>query len=390
MLLPRVILLNPFFCLVSFPDRAISSTLKKETLRIKRRGKSQIFPGFKIVWLLKQCKYELHYHLRDLGWYFEQNKPLLLGSEAWFESVQNKFCQIVQNSCDIVDERLYLRQSIKDSTAITRKTTIICEIIKTLEIDGGTHLSHSLLMHRYPHLRALLSGYDLRQLLDDDHEFLEVSIRNQEIFFNLRQDDYSSEKRALLQVDETGLFSVTSSKYAKAFANFLLRYASDSTSVAVDLTASVGGLTLALAKQPRISHVIAIEIDPHRSELCRQNMQIHNASHKVEVRTQDSYQILAELSQELKEEQEIIMALDPPWGGIHYKENPQMIQLGPWSLVQVLKRISESFNSSILGIRLPVAYDVPTLYDSLENDNVSFEPLQVKKVGPQLFVFLRL
>lgn len=374
-------------------DRILCA-LQKETLRNKRRAKTGVVTGFGINWLLKQCKYELHYHLRALGWYLNQGELLLLDSEVWYNSVLKMFCQLVADVCDIVDERVHLRQSAQATTKIEtscprQQENVVNAIIKSLEGDGGTHLSHSLLMHRYPNLRTLLSGYDMRQLLDGYHPVLDVFVHNHEIYFRLRQEDYSSESKILLQVDETGLFSVASSKYAKAFVNFLLRHADDCCRIALDLTASVGGLTLALAKQPRIDHVVAIEIDPHRSELCRQNMLTHQVSHKVEVRVHDSYQIIPDLSYELKEHKEIIIVLDPPWGGIYYKENPQRMQMGPWSLLQVLHRISECFSNSVVGIRLPVNYNVTTLCDSLKYKDVSVQVLQAKKVGPQLFVYLR-
>jgi len=374
-------------------DRTLC-VLQKETLRNKRRAKTGVLPGFGISWLLKQCKYELHYHLHASGWYLnDQNKLLLLDSKAWYKSVHGVFCQLVEDVCDFVDERVHLRQPVVENATETtthQQETVINAIIQSLEVDGGTHLSHSLLMHRHPNLRTLMSGYDMRQLLDGDHPYLDVFVHNHEIYFRLRKDSRSSERKMLLQVDETGLFSVASSKWAKAFVNFLLRHANDSSSVALDLTASVGGLTLALAKQPQIRHVVAVEIDPHRSELCRQNMLTHQVSYKVEIRVKDSYQIIPDLSRELKEEKEVMIVLDPPWGGIHYKENPQKMQMGLWSLLQVLKRISECFSNSVVGIRLPVTYNFTTLYNSLEKNDVSLEVLQVKKVGPQLFVFLRL
>ena len=46
--------------------------------------------------------------------------------------------------------------------------------------------------------------------------------------------------------------------------------------IAIDLTASVGGVTLGLSRKKFVK-VAAIEIDENRAEMCRQNMKAYDS-----------------------------------------------------------------------------------------------------------------
>lgn len=74
------------------------------------------------------------------------------------------------------------------------------------------------------------------------------------------------------------------------------------------------------------------------------------------------------------------------WGGKHYKSEKCIIQMGKWSMVDVIERIAKYLSPTIIGFRMPVSYNVTALVDSLIGRQVKHEVLETKKAGPQLFI----
>lgn len=168
--------------------------------------------------------------------------------------------------------------------------------------------------------------------------------------------------------------------------------------LAIDLTASVGGMTLSLAKT--FNKVIAYEIDTVRANLCRQNMHDYNAA--VDIRNQDSIEMLPHLARELSLSdstilfQQTVVIMDPPWGGMHYKNDERNgsntpIMMGKWTLVEAVKRVHDNLTPTILALRMPVSFDANGFLSQLKDKNIGgviVESHVVKKVGPQLFITL--
>ena len=87
---------------------------------------------------------------------------------------------------------------------------------------------------------------------ENGHCFDRVGVftRNRQIYLQ----SMSTSKAGRMEVDETGLFSVTSSKWGNAFASLManecrsMLSAEPENTIAIDLTASVGGISLPLSK----------------------------------------------------------------------------------------------------------------------------------------------
>ena len=208
-----------------------------------------------------------------------------------------EFISIAMACCEYDDGRFTLREETYVSVE-----TLASILTDKVNEDGGTHISLGLLLHRYPELRRLLGGQDLMRLKEEnEHCFVRVGVftRNNQIYLQ----SLSTSKAGRMEVDETGLFSVTSSKWGNAFASLManecrsMLSAEPENTIAFDLSASVGGITLPLSKT--FKRVIAIEIDSNRADLCRRNMQKHAVSGQVDVRNEDSMEVIPILSSEI-------------------------------------------------------------------------------------------
>ena len=157
---------------------------------------------------------------------------------------------------------------------------------------------------------------------------------------------------------------------------------------AIDLTASVGGMTLALAKAS-FAQVIAVEIDPTRATLCQQNMVQHGREDIVQVYHSDAMDLLPQMAG-LCQFPHCVVVIDPPWGGIHYKQRKPPLCMGPWKLEQVVERVVECLAPTVLGLRLPLYVVVSDFLERLQGgrNDIHLETLSIRKLGAQLYVVL--
>jgi len=377
-------------------DDKIIHILRKERNRNSKRMKLETRDeSVSMFWLLKQCKSQLHFYLRLSSYYFNVYSNCkdvqIVGSDMWCENVTPQFVKYLKECsyCDLQNDRVILKE---DNNYMNDEDNIrvIAKALKDkVEEDGGTHISLSLLLHRHHDLCRLLSGYDLITMKNEHQSmFQDIKIysKNGEVYLQC-----TSSKIGRMLVDETGLFSVASSKWGTAFSSIMAYHCCKHLStepvetVAVDLTASVGGCTLPLAKT--FKKVVAVEIDQHRANLCRQNMENFDVSEKVDILNNDSVKIIPDIARNIKNQPRIIV-LDPPWGGKYYKQEKREILMGSWSMDKVLKRIAEYLSPTIVGLRMPVTFDVDMFNESLKNVHIDFKVLEVKKAGPQLFITL--
>jgi hypothetical protein len=353
--------------------------------------------------------------------------------------------------------------------------------------DGGHQVSLQLILHRYPDFKRLLCGRDLWKLYQiysregttqGQDDFIRESIAldapsgtnceqataqsnnptpihffNDVVVFQdgpniilqskrpkalsrpsvpgSEEDIGSDDNTSLtgrLKVDEEGLYSVTNTKWGRAFAN-LLAYGCQKINLfgdneilhcddrqkevldqpiqkerlVVDMTASVGGITLGLAKCHFFQRIIAMEIDPIRAGLCQENMLRHGFDKSVvAVRNTDSVAAIPSLPRGA------CFVLDPPWGGYNYKQIARVQQgkidnagqasrethyrflLGDTLLEDVLLKIAYHNAPCIVGMRLPINYKVPKLLDTVREKlgDTKLECITIRKVSVQLFVIL--
>ncbi len=366
--------------------------LKKEASKDARRKKDNSAPGVNILWLLKKCKNQFHRYLRLSGYYqiiySTYREVKLVGSNEWNNAVLNKFISIAEDVCVPDGNRIHLKDENEGDTVDIQALASI--LTRKVEEDGGTHINLVLLLHRYPELRKFLGGHDLIELKADHEEYfkdLNIFVRNnQQVYIQSKKT-----KEGRMEVDETGLFSVTSARWGNAFATMMANKCRSILSqeprytVAIDLTASVGGITLPFAKI--FSKVIAVEIDARRADMCLRNMTRYEVAQCVDIRNEDSIAIIPDLAKELAGHSSIIV-VDPPWGGMHHKEEDKPIMMGKWTMIQVMDRITKHFSPTVVGLRMPVNFKSDEFFQHLEEAGVVLQSVEIKKAGPQLFIIL--
>lgn len=362
----------------------------KQARRKKQReivGQSHERPGASAKWLAEKCSAQLHQWTR-------------LYRNLQDRSTVQQCDRSIISFIDFLHERKDIFRLTEDDDyqkwILSEKQHddhYLSEIAKELvlgAVAGGINLSQ--LLHHNLHLRDLLGGRDLYELQQKyPLIFKDVNIFHNEtgyLYIKKSKSDFYGR----LQVDEEAQFSVTASKYSAAMANIIFQ-AMDKlvdrwdSCIAVDMTAGAGGLTLGLAK--KFSNVVALEIDSVRAELCRTNM-ISQGLSNVTVVCTDAMEYVLNMNHAVP----LVLIIDPPWGGLHYRRNCQNIRLGDeWPLSAILSTLARRLLIFCVGLKLPLTFDVDKLVDDANigsEDGRCIRRSFIKKLGRQLFVVLEI
>ncbi|KAJ1663985.1 Trimethylguanosine synthase [Coemansia sp. RSA 1813] len=121
-----------------------------------------------------------------------------------------------------------------------------------------------------------------------------------------------------IQIDEEGWYSVTPEVIADDTALRVAQLHNDRHSepdygriCIIDAFCGVGGNTIKFAEW--CEHVIAIDIDPQRLEMARNNAVIYGVADRIEFILGDFYQLAPTLKAD-------VVFMSPPWGGPEYTD----------------------------------------------------------------------
>ncbi len=148
-----------------------------------------------------------------------------------------------------------------------------------------------------------------------------------------------------IQLDKESLFSIKPEAVALQIAARL------PSSRVIDAMCGAGGVTIAAARLGK--QVIALDLDPAKVEMCRNNATVYGVQDSIDFRSGDACSLVA------SEFPAATLYMDPPWGGPDYyrKENFLMsdFALDPRDLID-----------AFLAAGHPAALSVPTNFDLRE------------------------
>ncbi|KAJ1735181.1 Trimethylguanosine synthase [Coemansia biformis] len=123
-----------------------------------------------------------------------------------------------------------------------------------------------------------------------------------------------------IEIDEVGLYSVTPENLAEYTATRIAQLYNGGAAEAgygrlcvVDACCGVGGNAIKFAAW--CEHVLAIEMDPCRLEMARNNAQIYSVDDRIEFVLADFFAVAPMLAAD-------VVFVSPPWGGVDYTAAP--------------------------------------------------------------------
>ena len=64
--------------------------------------------------------------------------------------------------------------------------------------------------------------------------------------------------------------------------------------------------------------------------------------------------------------------------------------MGPWTMLDVVSKVSQHFAPTLLGFRMPTDFDNDTFCEKLKYSGLRFEVVKIQIIGPQLFLVFHL
>mmetsp|Transcript_3286 Transcript_3286/g.9450 ORF Transcript_3286/g.9450 Transcript_3286/m.9450 type:complete len:580 (+) Transcript_3286:22-1761(+) len=370
--------------------------------------------GVSLPWLVKKCPKECHMYAR-----LQPNRPMdvLPFSKEWNVQVEPILLDFVQEHADtafVIGQRngvanVGLIQSLQGEEEEGGCGSIDLEAIRIKLVSilgergnavGGLDVGNIL---TDPKMRRLLGGRDLSTVIHDNlvafESFVEIyqdDQRNNAWYCKLSADGFANSnkgtsgvkrKKDLLYADEVGTYSLTDTTSALAMTK-VLAGAFDTgegskvarSTVAIDMTAGVGGNTIGLCKL--FPKVIAYEIDADRIEFLKRNIseRVDASTVDVTLRCGDSVQALDSLQAELRGggfdiSKQVAVIIDPPFGGTHYRRRggkmippngevgsncygDEGLRLGDVPLSEVVEVVMGKLKPCAVGLKLPLNFDV--------------------------------
>ncbi|MCK6520555.1 trimethylguanosine synthase [Myxococcota bacterium] len=145
-----------------------------------------------------------------------------------------------------------------------------------------------------------------------------------------------------VQVDEEGLYSAT----PEALADRLVR---GLRGVVIDGTCGVGAITLALARRPEVTQIIAVDLNAGRLALARHNLGVYGLAAKVRLVCADAREVIADMPADG-------LVLDPPWGGPGYDRDAVRAEALGMDLLGALRHAPED-----VVLKLPRSFVLESL-----------------------------
>jgi len=145
-----------------------------------------------------------------------------------------------------------------------------------------------------------------------------------------------------IRTDEEGLYSAT----PEALALWLTQ---DAKGTVIDGTAGIGCIAIALARNPNVRNVIAVDLDRSRLEMAAHNADVYGVRSRIRFACDDVRSVLAR-------ERSDLLVLDPPWGGPNYDRNRVALPDLGMDVASVLERAPPW-----VKLKLPRSFDPTTL-----------------------------
>lgn len=145
-----------------------------------------------------------------------------------------------------------------------------------------------------------------------------------------------------VRVDDEGLFSATPEALA-------MRIADGARGVVLDATCGAGALSIALARQPGVERVIAVDVDRARLAMAAHNATLYGVGERIDWVHGDAADVLRARRADL-------LVIDPPWGGRDYVRDA--IDLD--GLDMDVRALLDAFAGPVI-LKLPRSFDARAL-----------------------------
>jgi predicted RNA methylase len=156
-----------------------------------------------------------------------------------------------------------------------------------------------------------------------------------------------------------GIFSISPPARARELANIIASYHDNPENLTItDATACNGGDVIAFAK--KFGKVNAVEINPDNYAALANNVGLYGFNN-VTTHAADYLAVLDQLEQD-------IVHMDPPWGGLDYKQHTDLhLYLGDTDIEKVVARLAAKPHPPHISLKVPYNFAKESLFAVVPN-----------------------
>lgn len=152
-------------------------------------------------------------------------------------------------------------------------------------------------------------------------------------------------ERHKLKVNKVGIYSMTQFNDALELTKIISEYIDPSDAVMINATSGIGGEIINMHQD--FKFIYGYEISPEQFEILKHNCEIYN--------TQNVELINDDYTANINKQQADVVIIDPPWGGLDYKNHPNLdLKLGNMSMSE----LANAIDAKIIVLKLPFNHDL--------------------------------
>jgi 16S rRNA G966 N2-methylase RsmD len=198
--------------------------------------------------------------------------------------------------------------------------------------------------------------------IDIDTDLLHINeMTNDKYFPNINNINFEN-----LLIDEVGKFSITLPKKADVISKIIKNYCNDDKNITItDATAGVGGNVISFCKFG--FKVNAVEINLTRFDYLKNNINEYKFNESVNFFNENYIDIYDKIQQD-------IIYIDPPWGGINYKDLENIsLYINDITIEDICISIIEKKLAKLTVIKLPFNYNLNIIKNKITNSFIVYK-----------------
>lgn len=194
---------------------------------------------------------------------------------------------------------------------------------------------------KYPHV----SVSQIAKLMDDDvHLLKDIKHKYKNKIFELFPNKMGID-RGLLKINKIGIYSLTKPDSAKHIIDIIKQYMDPKKSIMINATSGIGGEIL--NHYDELKFIYGYELSPIQFNILQNNISVYKINN-VELFNLD-------FTKYINSQVSDIVMIDPPWGGLNYKEHKTLeLKLGNYTMSELVDMI----DTKLILLKLPINHDL--------------------------------
>tara|TARA_B110000908_G_C10239859_1_gene445439 strand:+ start:1334 stop:2068 length:735 start_codon:yes stop_codon:yes gene_type:complete len=218
---------------------------------------------------------------------------------------------------------------------------------------------------KYKNSYQHISVSKIAKLMDDNNHLLkDIKHKYKNKIFEMFPNKIGV-NRGLLQINKVGIFSLTKPDSAQHIVDIIKQYIDPKKSIMINATSGIGGEII--NHYDKFKFIYGYELSPIQFKLLKNNVSVYKI---------DNVKLFnLDYTQNINKQKGGVVIIDPPWGGLNYKEHKSLeLKLGNYTMAELVEMI----DTKLILLKLPINHDL-----------TKFHNFKVHKVGNYMIIVIK-